>query len=351
MAPKSDDSNDVQVIHSSGDNESELPFKDRMVIRVVKQWQSTRIWVYNKEYQTIFGNTSSFWIKTSIYYFFFYICLGLFYSGMVAVFAAILSRESPRYLFHNSQMSIKGNVYPGVGFRPMPDMTSTSVTLYNDTASINNTVATLRGYVAVFLTQYDTTYLSDCSPTAPASQLQAGFSCKLSWTDVVTTDTHPCSDTNLYGWGTGMPCMLIKLNKIYGWLPQTGSIAIQVANFTGQPVSPIDQREQNIYITCNGKEASDKAALGPMIYYSLLSPLGNSNYGGLPYYFFPYMNAKDSVEPFVLVQFTSLPLEQKITIQCRAWAPNIEQFSQGSTMRGIAEFDITKTNKLGPQST
>jgi hypothetical protein len=45
----------------------------------------------------------------------------------------------------------------------------------------------------------------------------------------------------------------------------------------------------NIYITCNAKQAGDKAALGAMIYYSLLHPLGNPNYGGIPYYFFPYM--------------------------------------------------------------
>lgn len=64
----------------------------------------------------------------------------------------------------------------------------------------------------------------------------------------------------------------------------------QIANFTGQPVLPIDQRGDNIFITCNGKTATDKNALGNnMTYYSLLHPLGIPNYGGIPYYFFPYL--------------------------------------------------------------
>lgn len=43
-------------------------------------------------------------------------------------------------------------------------------------------------YIA-FLTQYDTTLVAECSPTAPASQLQSGQACKFSWTDIVTSES------------------------------------------------------------------------------------------------------------------------------------------------------------------
>ena len=33
-----------------------------------------------------------------------------------------------------------------MGFRPMPSLTDVSLTVYNDTKSQNDTVATLRGY-------------------------------------------------------------------------------------------------------------------------------------------------------------------------------------------------------------
>jgi hypothetical protein len=63
----------------------------------------------------------------------------------------------------------------------------------------------------------------------------------------------------------------------------------QVVNSTGQPVLSVDQRESNIFITCDGVDAVDKDQIGNLMYYSLLHPLGNPNYGGIPYYFYPYM--------------------------------------------------------------
>lgn len=71
-------------------------------------------------------------------------------------------------------------------------------------------------------------------------------------------------------------------------MPADGNITDKVANATGHPVLLIDEREQNIYITCtvNGEVNTN---ISNMIYYSLLHPLGNPYYGGIPYYFFPYL--------------------------------------------------------------
>jgi len=118
MPPKSDPSNEIEVTTSNEntgkDGENKVLLKDRIVIGFTKLMKSARVFIYDKKHQTYFGNTSSSWIKISIYYFFFYICLGLFYSGMVAVFGAILSRESPTYTYQNSQMSYEGQVYVGL---------------------------------------------------------------------------------------------------------------------------------------------------------------------------------------------------------------------------------------------
>lgn len=77
--------------------------------------------------------------------------------------------------------------------------------------------------------------------------------------------------------------------KIYGWMPASGSVSSSIMNATGQPLNPIDEREENIYVTCDAKNSGDKAAMGPMMYYSLLNTTGHPSYGGIPYYFFPYM--------------------------------------------------------------
>ncbi|CAF3445767.1 unnamed protein product [Rotaria sp. Silwood1] len=349
MPPEPDGSNGIERINTNdNDGEPKKPFIYRVRTGTTRFMKSLRIFIYDKEHQTFFGNTSPSWIKISVYYFFFYICLGLFYAGMVAVFAAILSRESPTYTYRNNQMKVGGTFYVGMGFRPMLDITSTSITVYGDSASQNETASSLTNYRFGYLTQYDTTYLEECSPFNPASNLQGSHSCKFSWSDIVTSETHPCSTSNMHGWPIGKPCVLIKLNRIYGWIPANGNIVDQVANATGQPVLSIDQQEQNIYITCEGKEQADKDKIGNMTYYSILHPLGIPYYGGIPYYFFPYRNAPQDVEPFVLVQFMSLPLDEKVNVICRAWAPNIQQLAQGTTRRGAVTFDIMRSNSNAP---
>lgn len=113
MPPKPDTS-EIPSSSAEEQGENKPPFKERMRIGFTNFIASSRLFIYNKEHQTVFGNTSSSWIKISVYYFFFYVCLGLFYSGMVAVFGAIVSRESPTYWYTNNRMNDGGQVYIGL---------------------------------------------------------------------------------------------------------------------------------------------------------------------------------------------------------------------------------------------
>jgi hypothetical protein len=89
----------------------------------------------------------------------------------------------------------------------MPDITAISISIYNDSASQNDTIASLTAYIVgkniskkkiplfvfffpiEFLTQYETAYVEECSPTEPASKLPTSHSCIFSWTDIVTSDS------------------------------------------------------------------------------------------------------------------------------------------------------------------
>lgn len=91
-----------------------------------------------------------------------------------------------------------------MGFRPMTDITETSISVYNDTASQNQTISSLTTYrignhifkdrfiyiyfPIEFLTQYDTTHTEECSPLEPASKLPTTQSCQFSWKDIVTSE-------------------------------------------------------------------------------------------------------------------------------------------------------------------
>ena len=96
----------------------------------------------------------------------------------------------------------------GMGFRPQPTIDDTLITIYNGSQAQNDTVSSLRNYrirkkiadngfkseiidcfIVEYLTQYDPTNLQECSPTEPASNLQASRSCQLSWNDIVASDS------------------------------------------------------------------------------------------------------------------------------------------------------------------
>ena len=92
-----------------------------------------------------------------------------------------------------------------MGFRPMPDILDTSISVYNDSASQLDATSSLRIYknsensprakvstmfllIQDFLTQLDLTYTDECSPTQPASSLRISRSCQFSWSDIVAND-------------------------------------------------------------------------------------------------------------------------------------------------------------------
>lgn len=168
MPPRTDDPNGIEVVNSgrnnSDDNDVELPFKDRFVNRLKNFFASARLFIYNREKETVLGNTCSSWIKITVYYCIFYVCLGLYYCGMVAVFAAIISRQSPRYLYHSSELSADGgfniglffisnqnqqsfsSLLLGMGFRPMNGFDGTDISVYNDSASRTKMTSSLANY-------------------------------------------------------------------------------------------------------------------------------------------------------------------------------------------------------------
>lgn len=54
-------------------------------------------------------------------------------------------------------------------------------------------------------------------------------------------------------------------------------------------------------------------------------------------------NARDHVQPFILIQFDKIPLYRLVTVTCRAVAPGIENSIKG--MRGMVNFQLYRTEK------
>ena len=56
-----------------------------------------------------------------------------------------------------------------------------------------------------------------------AMDVGQGQYCKVKTDDLITGD---CTKENEYGFKKGKPCILIKLNKIYGWKPEPQEVKI-----------------------------------------------------------------------------------------------------------------------------
>ena len=111
----------------------------------------------------------------------------------------------------------------------------------------------------------------------------------------------------------GKPCILVKLNRIYGWVPQPYSID-EIANHTSMPLS-LKQDIQKIYeekcvgkfppeqgpcpymnmiwLHCDGEDDPDIENIGPVTY---------TPFRGFPGYFYPYRNQRGYLSPIVMVQ-------------------------------------------------
>ena len=112
----------------------------------------------------------------------------------------------------------------------------------------------------------------------------------------------------------GKPCILVKLNRIYGWVPEPYSID-EIRNHTQMPLALKNDIEaiyeekcvqggfrpdqgpcpymNMIWLHCDGEDDPDIENIGPVTY---------TPFRGFPGYFYPYRNQRGYLSPIVMVQ-------------------------------------------------
>merc|ERR1712106_33115 len=110
-----------------------------------------------------------------------------------------------------------------------------------------------------------------------------------------------------YGYDTGSPCILLKLNRIYG-----------------------ATNKKQVWVSCKGENVADRESLGDISYF----PAD----GGFPDYYFPYLNQEGYQSPIIAVQFKESEVGQFFHVECRAWAQNILYHRRDRV--GIAHFEL-----------
>ncbi|KAK0160097.1 hypothetical protein PV328_007539 [Microctonus aethiopoides] len=303
------------------------------------KWEGFRIFLWNSETGQFLGRTGASWAKILLFYVIFYGVLCGFFGAMLTVFYQTLDHKAPKW---QMEASLIGN-NPGLGFRPMPPDSNVESTLIWYKASNKGNYEHWTSAIDEFLIQYQP---PKPGSTGTAAQAQAehrvhcdygkpappGKSC-----NVDLQKFSPCTGEKAYMYPDYQPCIFLKLNKIFGWLPQfyndTENLPDNMPNDLKNRIKTAKMRSpeelQTIWVSCEGENPADIENIGPIQY---------KPRSGFPGYFFPYANSPGYLSPLVAVWFESPKRNVLINIECKAWARNI--IHDRVERRGSVHFEL-----------
>jgi len=274
--------------------------------------------LYNKDKGTVLGRTGVSWAKIGIFYTVFYGVLAALVAVCMWVFLQTLDPRIPKWKLHESLIGTN----PGLGFRPLPPEDNVESTLiwYRGTNKENYGVWT--NALDEFLHPYKTPgsisgrgqniYNCDYGQEPPPGQV----------CDVDIKSWAPCVQENNYNYHRSAPCIFLKLNKIFGWVPHYYNDSTHLpGNMPDDLKKHVDHIEKNehqtlntIWVSCEGENPADLENIGPVKYYPRR---------GFPGYYFPYQNSEGYLSPLVAVHFERPVRGIIINVECKAWAKNI----------------------------
>jgi len=281
--------------------------------------------IWNSKTGEVLGRSGMSWAKITLFYIIFYICLAIFVFICYNIFAATtLIDGEPRWKLKSSLIGAN----PGVGFRPMPDQdknTDSSLIWINLAAEKNK---------SYWVDELNKFFEDDGKKDGKNCNFQNGVTAgNGEFCNLDVSKIPECSNTTGYGYYTGTPCVVIKLNKIYDFVPEAYTLdTLDIATDRKMPSYLREKIEgyakttanltRSTWISCEGENPSDKETIGPLAYYS--PGLDGGQFEGIPNYFYPYQNQKGYKTPFLFVKFLKPRLNTLIQVECKAWAENIE---------------------------
>jgi len=314
------------------------------------KWQSFKSGLWNSETGEFLGRTAASWAKITIFYLIYYCCLAAFFAAMWAIFFTTIPTDQPKQTDMDSL--IKGN--PGMGFRPMVDVEKTLIKFVSGEL---DTYKDMLDNTKEFLFRYSTSTnpddVIDCSGDIPEEDDRVGKACAVDCTNGVPDNIGDkpcvvdcsagqpddigdksckfdmsllgdhCTEANHYGFFEGEPCVILKLNKVFGWKPEpygNESIPEEVADIATPDSVPL---------TCEGENNGDIDNMGTVEFYPP---------GGFPIKYFPFEAQKGYQTPIVMARFNNLEKGVGMQIWCKAWAANI--YHHKNDKAGSVHFEM-----------
>ncbi|KAM7533355.1 hypothetical protein Aperf_G00000124968 [Anoplocephala perfoliata] len=252
----------------------------------------------------------------------FYAVLGLLSVGYLNWYMYFqVPRDRPALTGMQSALQMN----PGLSHLPNPDLYTTLLYfLPREPLPFYQKSDELAAYLHAYQDNTGSTELEDCvqeggikqNPERPCTyDLNAG---------------GPCNIMNGYGFDTAQACIVLKMNRIYGWLPD-----------------PIDEFATGVLVKCAGVTADDTFNLGTIRYFDMdykfsanapaMGP-GKLTNGSFHSMYFPYRNQLAYLQPLVFVMFDGVMRNKLIRVRCWLIAKNIKvDFARGE---GSTQFEI-----------
>ncbi|VDD83136.1 unnamed protein product [Mesocestoides corti] len=112
------------------------------------------------------------------------------------------------------------------------------------------------------------------------------------------SELGPCTKENSYGYESGKPCVILKLNRIYGWMPDV-----------------TDPSFPHTLVSCRGQNPEDQVNIGPLKYYPGTN-INGTEYGVFHNQYFPFLGQNGYTSPLVGLQFENITKNVIILVQC-----------------------------------
>lgn len=302
--------------------------------------------LYDKNTGAIMGRTPLSWLLITIFYIVYYAFLAGFWALMLIAFFQFIDDKEPRWQQEASRIGRS----PALGVRPGQtwDYIDSSMIIFNkDTdKDVKNKVPGYAGWVKRtndFLEEY-----KKAAPNAVDCGLDGGNSdaqtldqhnkfCKFSITNLGDCSGTKAGDAN-FGYDKGEPCILLKLNRIYGLIPDYYTSADPADEYGIPAEAPQEVKDRitaatnkkQVWVHCRGENAADEESMGEVTYFP--------SDAAFPGYHFPYLNQPDYQSPVLAVKFKGTKPGQFIHVECRAWAGNINYDKRDRA--GIAHFEL-----------
>lgn len=293
-----------------------------------RKFESIKHFFWDPRSKTCMGRTGESWAKLIAFYIVFYSCLVAFWSLLVHFLHMTISEKYPKYQLDESLIGTN----PGLALRPRSPRDRIESALISYEIGPNGDFKHWSDDIENFLKEETAANINnnsnnnegvkhDCNSNKDPKDIDSY--CPFDNSSIPIE----CSASQNFSFPVGKPCILLKLNRIYGWKPIPWSE--KPPNYPdGAPFEP-----GNVQITCEGQHDPDKEHIGHINYYPS---------AGISTKYYPFTNQAGYQSPYVMVQFERPKLNTLIYIECKAWAQNVQH--DRYNRRGMISFELFLEN-------